>query len=186
MVGLHKGSLATHDDANKIIEMEEPTFLRRLRQQHAGGDGPDRYIAPRNRKTAVDDDEDAPAYVLEGAENETISREEFKAMTSGEGGVGDGKRKETDLEETDLGKSGEEIGGCGETKVASSGKEDIGRMKKENLTDIGVKGKKRKAARIGGGDEIAGEKEETIGDKKGKPKAGKKVKKPVKLSFDED
>lgn len=169
-----------HNDADEAIEMEEPAFLRRLRRQHAGNGGPDRYVAPRNRKTAVDEDEDAPAYVLEGAENETISREEFKAMASGKGEVENGEKGETNT-----GKAGEKIEGDGEAETAPSGKDDLERTRKENVTDIGVKGKKRKAAKIGGDDE-AEEKGEEIRDKKGKPKAGKKSKKPVKLSFDED
>lgn len=150
--------------------MEEPAFLRRLRQQHAGGGGPDRYIAPRNRKTAVDDDEDAPAYVLEGAENETISREEFKAMTSGSGEVETGDNIEADSQ-----KSG------GEVESVENVAAEEGGVKRTNVTDIGVKGKRRKAAKIGGGDET-GEEKKAMGQKWG----GKSKKRAVKLSFDDD
>lgn len=183
MVRVHnKDNIITNWDANETAEMEEPAFLRRLRQQHAGGGGPDRYIAPRNKKTAVDDDEDAPAYVLEGAENETISRQEFQAMASGKGEVeGDG------VDEVDPQKSGEELVGEGGIKATLDEQaEGVGRTKKENVTDIGVKGKKRKATKIGGDDETE-DKEEKIDDKKGKSKTGGKLKKRVvKLSFDED
>lgn len=162
--------------ANRVIEMEEPVFLRRLRQQHAGGGGPDRYIAPRNRKTAVDDDEDAPAYVLEGAENETISREEFKAMTSGKGEVEAGDNMEADLQ-----KSGEVVGG-GKTEVAPSVEEHPGVMKRANVTDIGVKGKRRRAAKVGSDEEVGEEEKKPEGKKLG----GRPRKRAVKLSFDDD
>lgn len=149
--------------------MEEPAFLRRLRQQHAGGGGPDRYIAPRNRKTAVDDDEDAPAYVLEGAENQTISREEFKAMS------GSGEVETEDNIEADSQKSGEEVESVGNVAVEEGG------VKRTNITDIGSKGKRRKAAKIGGDDET-GEEKKARDQKRG----GKSKKRAVKLSFDDD
>lgn len=156
--------------------MEEPAFLRRLRQQHAGGGGPDRYIAPRNRKTAVDDDEDAPAYVLEGAENETISREEFKAMTS--------EKKEVEVKENIEADSQkpEEFEGDRRSEVALSVEEHPGRVKRINVTDIGVKGKRRKATKFGGDDEAGEEEKKT----KGKKLGGKPRKREVKLSFGDD
>lgn len=155
--------------------MEEPAFLRRLRQQHAGGGGPDRYIAPRNRKTAVDDDEDAPAYVLEGAENETISREEFKAMTSEKEAV----EVKEDIEDS---RKSQEFKGDGGSEVALPTEEHPGRVKRINVTDIGVKGKRRKAAKVGGDDEAGEEEKET----KGKRLGGKPRKREVKLSFGDD
>lgn len=166
--------LATGYSANQFIEMEEPAFLRRLRQQHAGGGGPDRYIAPRNRKTAVDDDDDAPAYVLEGTENKTISREEFKAMTSGNGEV----EVEENIEPDSL-KFGEEAEGGGKAEV---GEKHPGRVKRTNVTDIGVKGKRRKAAKVGGD----GDTREEEGKAAGKRPGGKSRKNVVKLSFEDD
>lgn len=154
--------------------MEEPAFLRRLRQQHAGGGGPDRYIAPRNRKTAVDDDEDAPAYVLEGTENKTISREEFKAMTSG-----NGKMEVEENIESDSLKSEEEAEGGGKAEVEE---EHPGGVKRTNVTDIGVRGKRRKAVKVGGDDETR----EEEGKATGKRPGGKPRKNAVKLSFDDD
>lgn len=156
--------------------MEEPAFLRRLRQQHASGGGPDRYVAPRNRKTAVDDDEDAPTYVLEGAENETISREEFKAMASEKEAV----EVKEDIE-ADSRKS-EELKGDGGSEVALPTEERPGRVKRINVTDIGVKGKRRKAAKFGGDAEAGEEEEKTRGKKLG----GKLRKREVKLSFGDD
>lgn len=163
--------------------MEEPAFLRRLRQQHAGGGGPDRYIAPRNKKTAVDDEEDAPAYVMEGSE---VSREEFDALTSRKGAQAEGEEGAAAGEESvvPVGEESKEVVG----KV--KGEEEAGRVLKENVTEIGVKGKKRKATKIGGDDDEPAEKEkkEEVKDKKGKAtKAGSKPKKrAVKLSFDQE
>lgn len=155
--------------------MEEPAFLRRLRQQHSGGGGPERYIAPRNKKQPTDEDDDAPTYVLDEVSGETLSKKEFEAMNNGE------------IVE---GREGEE--GSGIIKIP----EEKPVAEKVNITEIGGKGKKRKVAKIiGDGDEddAAGKdenndkgngKEGTIKKKKGK--AGGKAKKAVKLSFGDD
>ncbi|KAI5836830.1 hypothetical protein DFP73DRAFT_343418 [Morchella snyderi] len=174
----------SHKSKNLQYEMEEPAFLRRLRQQHAGGGGPDRYIAPRNKKTAVDDEEDAPAYVMEGSE---VSREEFDALTD---------RKGKQEKEEGTAAAGEEsLVPAGEESTEAVGKakgeEEAGRVLKENVTEIGVKGKKRKATKIGSdGEDEPVEKEEKgeVKGKKGKAtKAGSKPKKrAVKLSFDQE
>ncbi|KAG0633781.1 hypothetical protein HOY80DRAFT_1026144 [Tuber brumale] len=156
-------------------EMEEPAFLRRLRQQHSGGGGPERYIAPRNKKRPTDEDDDAPTYVLDEGSGETLSRKEFEAMNSGE----IVERKE-----------GEEEGGI---KILQQEKPAA---EKVNITEIGGKGRRRKVARIiGAGDEDeAVEKGENVGKRDGKEGAGKekkgkaggKAKKAVKLSFGDD
>ncbi|RPA98166.1 hypothetical protein L873DRAFT_1844388 [Choiromyces venosus 120613-1] len=161
---------------NLTYEMEEPAFLRRLRQQHSGGGGPDRYIVPRNKKRATDEDDDAPTYVLDEESGETLSRKEFEAMNNGE--VLEGKEGE------------EEEGGI---KIPEE-KEPA--TKKLNVTEVGGKGKKRKVAKIigdGDGEEDAAEKDDNNKgqekegtEKKKKGKAGGKVKKTVKLSFGDD
>jgi len=155
--------------------MEEPAFLRRLRQQHSGGGGPERYIAPRNKKRPTDEDDDAPTYVLDEGSGETLSKEEFDAMNN---------------REIVEGRDGEE--GVGIVKIS----EEKPAAEKVNITEIGGKGKRRKVAKIigdgdeddavekdGGGDK-GNEKEGTI--KKRKGKAGGKAKKAVKLSFGDD
>lgn len=165
---------------NKLeYEMEEPLFLRQMRAAATGRDsGPDRYIAPRNRKTHVDDDEDAPAYVMEdGAE---ISIEEFKKLG------GNGEEEEEGGEKKDGGE-GEGDGEAVTVTVKDGGeakKVEVGVVKTtSNVADVGVT-KKRKAARIVGQEE---EGEEGVKDKprekKGKGKAKKKV---VKLSFGDE
>ncbi|PWW79449.1 hypothetical protein C7212DRAFT_341732 [Tuber magnatum] len=160
---------------NLTYEMEEPAFLRRLRQQHSGGSGPERYIAPRNKKRPTDEDDDAPTYVLDEGSGETLSRQEFEAMNNGEV-VG--------------GKEGGEKG----IKIP---REKEPAAEKENITEIGGKGRRRKVAKVVGdgddddtvvrkdenGDKRNG-KEET--EKKKKGRAGGKAKKAVKLSFDHD
>lgn len=157
--------------------MKEPTFLRRLRQQHAGNGGPERYIAPRNKKAPTSDDEDAPTYVLDDRTNETISRKEFEAMARG-----DPKGEEGG--DTAEAKVGETPGGEGQV----AGKLNVKKRTKENLTDVGGEGgKKRKAVRIvGAGDDDDDGKDSsgTSGKKKGR--LGSKAKRPVTLSFGDD
>lgn len=155
--------------------MEEPTFLRRLRQQHSGGGGPERYIAPRNKKQPTDEDDDAPTYVLDEVSGETLSKKEFEAMNNGE------------IVE---GGEGEERGGI--IKIP----EEKPAAEKVNITEIGGKGKKRKVAKIiGDGDEDDAAEKDGNNDKgngkegaikKKKGKAGGKAKKAVKLSFGDD
>jgi len=156
--------------------MEEPAFLRRLRQQHSGGGGPERYIAPRNKKQPTDEDDDAPTYVLDEGSGETLSKKEFDAMNNGE------------IVE---GREGEGEGG-GIIKIP----EEKPAAEKVNITEIGGKGKKRKVAKIIGDvdeDDVAEKdgsndkgngKEGTVKKRKGKP--GGKAKKAVKLSFGDD
>ncbi|KAG0123617.1 hypothetical protein HOY82DRAFT_618971 [Tuber indicum] len=161
---------------NLTYEMEEPAFLRRLRQQHSGGGGgPERYIAPRNKKRPTDEDDDAPTYVLDEGSGETLSRKEFEAMNSGE------------LVER---REGEEEGGIEIPQQKKPAAEKV------NITEIGGKGRRRKVARIiGDGDEDKiVEKGGDIDKRNGKEGAGKgkkgkpggKAKKAVKLSFGDD
>jgi len=169
-------------------DMEEPAFLRRMRQQAAGGGRQERYIAPRNKKTAVDDDDDAPAYVLEGG-RDTISRAEFEAMAGGESEEAlaspitrnSAEESPTATEE----KQEKEANGLGKEAAASSDK---------NLTEIGGNNKKkRKAAKIIGGEDNTGGDDNADAkanpekaEKNEKKKAGKSQKRRVKLSFDAD
>lgn len=101
--------------------MEEPAFLRRLRQGHSGFDQQQREIAPRNKKRPKEDDEDAPAYVMEdGAE---ITAEEYKTLAAG-------GEKATEPEEN----TREEK----QSPIAS----------KDNIMEAGVKSNKRKAVKM--------------------------------------
>ncbi|TGZ84025.1 hypothetical protein EX30DRAFT_346722 [Ascodesmis nigricans] len=162
-------------NAKKLqYDMEEPAFLQRMRAAAAGAGRQERYIAPRNRKTRVDDEEDEPQYVLE--DGTQVTKAQLDAMEKGEDG------DSANVKETggDNGKEG--------TKETGNG----AAAKDTSVVEAGVK-KKRKAIKVVGGD--AEEDEEKPALKKGKPEsndneAGKKKKttgKPkrkVKLSFD--
>jgi hypothetical protein len=162
--------------------MEEPAFLRRMRAAASGQGQPERYIAPRNRKVAVEDGEDAPAYVME--DGSSISREEFQKL----GGKGDDDEEEGEKKDEDK-KEGEAIEG--EVKKDEEGKKVEEKVEDEDtkitVVEAGMK-KKRKAAKIvGADDESEDEKTKKLEkapakDAKGKPK----LKRRVKLSFGED
>lgn len=147
-------------------ELEEPTFLRRLRQGQAGVDHQQRYIAPRNRKRPIDDEEDAPTYVLEEG-NETISTAEFKALS-----VPDKGKEEMEALATEPANDGVV------TSVEHS------RHTSENILEAGSKSNKRKFIKTisAEGEDVAGE----AIDRKKRMGAKLKSKQKVKLSFHED
>lgn len=62
-------------------EPKEPAFLRRLRNEHRGGDSArhERQLPRQKRHQAEDDEEDLPAYV-DGDSNKTISKAEYDAL----------------------------------------------------------------------------------------------------------
>lgn len=62
-------------------EPKEPAFLRRLRNEHRGGDSArhERQLPRQKRHQAEDDEEDLPAYV-DGDSNNTISKAEYDAL----------------------------------------------------------------------------------------------------------
>lgn len=158
--------------------MEEPAFLRRLRQGQSGMEQQQRYIAPRNKKSSTGDDEDAPTYVLEGG-NETISVEEFKAMNSGDldNDKEDEEKPDPPTTETGILPNEDTV-----SRTAQSGDT------KEQLLEVGSKTNKRKAVKIvgaGGDDDKRSQEDDKIESKKRtgrKPKGKQKV----KLSFGED
>lgn len=63
------------------LDMEQPAFLRRLKAETAGQPTENRYIATRNKKTAVDELEDEPSYVMEDGQQLTAA--EFKKLSEG-------------------------------------------------------------------------------------------------------
>lgn len=154
--------------------MEEPAFLRRMRAAAAGAGRQERYIAPRNRKTRVDDEEDEPQYVLE--DGSIVTKAELDKMEKGDGpDDGEGETAEATASTT---KNGTEM-----VKVESTSSQ---------VVEAGAR-KKRKAIKVVGAD--ADEEGDQPIIKKGKSdekaadpkkKAGKKAKKEVKLSFGDD
>lgn len=157
--------------------MEEPAFLRRMRAAASGAGHQERYIAPRNRKTRVDDEEDEPQYVLE--DGSIMTKAEFESMEKGE----------------DPDDSTTEAAGNADKQDAKSGTEGAGKQSasgdsSSRVVEAGAK-KKRKAVKVVGGD---ADEDDQPAPKKGKPqeepgkpkKAGGKPKRKVKLSFDQE
>lgn len=158
--------------------MEEPVFLRRLRQGQSGGEQQQRYIALRNKKRPIDDDEDAPTYVLDGG-NDTITVEEFKALNSGK--FGDDRE---DAEKDNMPATEEEAAAAEGTVVSLEKPLDT----KEKILEAGSKKNKRKAVKMIGaeeGDDTIGQADENL-DRKKRTGGKAKGKGKVKLSFGED
>ncbi|KAF8534098.1 hypothetical protein BDD12DRAFT_809630 [Trichophaea hybrida] len=170
-------------------EMKEPAFLRRMRNAAAGQGQPERYIAPRNKKTAAEDGEDAPAYVLE--DGQSISREDFQRMG---GHRSEDEEEGNENEKTTANapeKEGEGDEGGGKAILTPSEEKEtpVAGVSTSLVAEAGGR-KKRKAAKIIGADEEDDdEKSSTAKEKpreasgKGKPPKGKRR---VKLSFGDD
>lgn len=157
---------------------KQPAFLARIRNQHNGPDA-DRHERPVARprgalRTAEEEDEDAPTYVLDEEGGNTLSKEEYEAMLAQEkAGAEDAAQVEGDKTKDAVGQAMNE-----ETKEDST-------RKKQDVTEAGFAQKKRKAVKVVGGqdgdvDDVAdnGEKVKRKPIKKAKTKA-----KAVKLSF---
>lgn len=116
-----------------------------------------------------DDEDDAPTYVLEET-NQSLSKEEYDALVSGKDGK---EEKEPNAEETE--------------QKADRG---VDSKPKDKIAGVGTHAKKRKAAKIVGGDQDDGENEAERNNEKSVAKTAKKPKKKakaVKLTFgDED
>jgi hypothetical protein len=170
---LQYGTLSSYtfeDSADSHAEAAEPAFLRRLRGEVAG-DGSGRHERPDPRKKGVkkDDDDDAPTYVLEDT-NQSLTKAEYEALVSGD------KAKETGTPEDQT---------EGDSKVASSGPKDSNALPvKDKIAEVGNSLKKRKVAKIIGGDEDDKEPRKNIEGKSAKKP--KKKAKPVKLSFGDE
>jgi hypothetical protein len=128
-----------------------PPFLQRLHNTASNSplDGRHEFTIarPKRARDPNADDEDEPAYVDEET-NHTLSKEEYKALISGGGGNAELQQREAE------GGEGAEGGGEGVGKVG--GKESA---KETERAVIGVS-RKRKAAKVIGGDAEAGSEEE--------------------------
>lgn len=127
------------------------------------GDGSGRHERPvaRNKKEKVDDEEDAPTYVMEET-NDSMTKAEYEAMVAG---------KEADDEKTK------------DAEQAKDGKLLVA-AKKDNIAEVGKASKKRKVAKVIG-DEGDADSKDSKEEKKVTKKAKKKGK-TVKLSFGDD
>ncbi|USP78230.1 uncharacterized protein yc1106_05504 [Curvularia clavata] len=155
------------------FDSSQPAFLQRLRGQLQSGDTA-RHEHPiaRNKRMAKDDDEDdAPTYVLEET-NQSLSKEEYDALVSGKDGKGE---TEPVIEESE-----------------QKADREVDLKPKDKIAEVGTNAKKRKAAKIIGGDQDdgTGENEAERNNEKPATKTAKKPKKKakaVKLTFgDED
>lgn len=169
---------------------KEPAFLQRIRG-HQSGNGVDsdrheRPIArPRGAARANNDDDDAPTYVVEDS-NTTLSKEEYEALLKEEQGASSKAESNQDVQDKfaiSSNVSAKQESGAGETAAVEEGEANL--RSKQEVTEVGGKQKKRKAARvlgIAGDEEVNDAKEDEVGSKRAK-QVKKKVK-PVKLSFD--
>jgi hypothetical protein len=154
---------------NLQFEADEPAFLRRLRGEARGNiDDPDRHInpiaLPKKPKRLENDEDDAPAYVLEGSDA-TLSKADIETLT--------GKKNSDDTAESKS--DGEKDGEFRKTGAAAS-------KHAQKVANVGVSSKKRKAVRVG--DE--GEDESKTTKTKAALKKSKKKAKTIKLSFGDD
>ncbi|TKX19225.1 hypothetical protein C1H76_8603 [Elsinoe australis] len=158
---------------------EQPAFLQRLRSGVAGpGERHERPI-PRPKRAKTDDDDDAPAYVMEDT-NESLSKEEYQKLVSGSNG--------DDAEDLATSKAADrnDREASAENPIMSGGlpSEDADSEQKDRpkANEAYLGQKKRKAATVIGKDDDDAD----AADEKPRPKKGKKKGKPIKLSFDDD
>jgi len=156
----------------------QPAFLARIRNQHTGPD-PDRHeisvARPRGRNRTVDDeDEDAPTYVLDEEDGNTLSKEEYNAML--EEVKAGGEREKTDVDSK------------AENTLDQGLQQEItndGTTKRQDVTEAGFAKKKRKAAKVVGV-QVANSEDAAENHDESEQKPIKKAKtrvKPIKLSF---
>ncbi|KAL6711429.1 hypothetical protein ACN47E_004363 [Coniothyrium glycines] len=152
------------------FDKSQPAFLQRLRGQLAGDDSArhERPI-PRNKRLKQDDEDDAPAYVIEDT-NQSLSKEEYEAMVAG--------KDSTESNHDDRDKPAD---GRQEAVVTANS------STKDKIAGIGTNTKKRKVAKVisNDGDEKAGPKDDEKPSAK-TVKKSKKQTKAVKLAFRDD
>ncbi|THV97523.1 hypothetical protein D6D27_02071 [Aureobasidium pullulans] len=164
----------------------QPAFLQRLRDQNSAITASGRQEQPIARaqraKKAGDDDDDAPTYVVEGS-SETLTKAEYEKLTSGDGDVEAGvKSKFGDVKDMVTG----ELTGDSPKASGALPEEDDVPVRTSATIDAGKATKKRKVAKVVGGED---EDETSTRDKtkgESKPKKPKKKGKPIKLSFGDE
>lgn len=161
----------------------QPAFLQRLRDQNSAISSSGRHEQPIARaqraKNPNNDDDDAPTYVVEGS-SETLTKAEYEKLTSGDGD--DVESKFGDIKDM---VTGELTGDSPKASGALPDEDDV--PSRASVTvDAGKATKKRKVAKVVGGDD---EDEATTKDTskdESKPKKLKKKGKPIKLSFGDE
>ncbi|KAH0285186.1 hypothetical protein M436DRAFT_40033 [Aureobasidium namibiae CBS 147.97] len=165
-------------------DASQPAFLQRLRDQNSAISSSGRHEQPIARaqraKNPNNDDDDAPTYVVEGS-SETLTKAEYEKLTAGDA-EDDAKDKFGDVKDMVTGELTED-------SPKASGAlpdEDEAPARASVTIDAGKATKKRKVAKVVGGDD---EDEVTTNDtskQESKPKKLKKKGKPIKLSFGDD
>lgn len=117
-----------------------------------------------------EDEDDAPTYVLEET-NQSLSKEEYDALVSGKDSK---EEKESVVEETE-----------------QKDQREADSKPKDKIAEVGTNAKKRKAAKIIGGDQGGGTGEDEAARDNEKPatktaKKPKKKAKAVKLTFGDE
>lgn len=168
---------------------QEPAFLRRIREANSGqGDRHERPVArPQRLRDPDADEEDAPTYVDEGGDN--LSKAEYDALVkqneSGESDAAEALAKAVKPDSTVGGVVTGDLEGD-EHKVSGGIGEDEKKGKAKTI-DVGGPSKKRKVAKVvGGEDDLDDTKESKDEPKKGLMKKVKKKAKAIKLSFGDD
>ncbi|OBW68632.1 MAG: NAD(P)-binding protein [Aureobasidium pullulans] len=164
----------------------QPAFLQRLRDQNSAITASGRQEQPIARaqraKKAGDDDDDAPTYVVEGS-SETLTKAEYEKLTSGDGDVEAGvKSKFGDVKDMVTG----ELTGDSPKASGALPEEDDVPVRASATIDAGKATKKRKVAKVVGGEDEdeTSTRDETKGESN--PKKPKKKGKPIKLSFGDE
>ncbi|KAF2156580.1 hypothetical protein K461DRAFT_288985 [Myriangium duriaei CBS 260.36] len=163
----------------------EPAFLQRMRAQNTGADGRHERPVPRPRRGKVDDnDDDAPAYVMEDT-NDNLTKKEYDKLVADEKAATADSGDEEGNVKGKVQADGPFMSGALPTKdTASAGSEEVERPSTGKVSEAKLGQKKRKAAAVVGQDHA----DEDDGEVEGKAKAKKTKKKgkPIKLSFDEN
>jgi hypothetical protein len=161
----------------------QPAFLQRLRDQNSAISSTGRHEQPiaRAQRPKNNDDEDAPTYVVEGS-SETLSKAEYEKLTSGD--TEDANDKFGDVKDM---VTGELTGDSPKASGALPDEDDVP-ARASVTVDAGKATKKRKMAKVVGGDDDGDEANTSKSTSKdeSKPKKLKKKGKPIKLSFGDD
>ncbi|KAI4753675.1 hypothetical protein E4T52_14200 [Aureobasidium sp. EXF-3400] len=161
----------------------QPAFLQRLRDQNSAISSSGRHEQPIARAHRAEnpnnDDDDAPTYVVEGS-SETLTKAEYEKLTSGD--TDDVESKFGDVKDMVTG----ELTGDSPKASGALPDEDDAPARASVTVDAGKATKKRKVAKVVGGDDgDEAPAKDTIKDES-KPKKLKKKGKPIKLSFGDE
>ena len=173
---------------NLEYEANEPAFLRRLRAQNAGGDGRHERPLARPKKARTDDEDDAPAYVVQDS-NETLSKAEYETLLKSQDASATAPSTEGASHES--GSKNETLGITGtleSTEPKASGALSRDRDEPAAPIEATMGSKKRKVAKVIGGDPDGNDRPDELIDRvpASDRKKPRRKGKSVKLSFDND